>query len=94
MKKEQLNDELTITGLIFLLGFLVFYLIIFSQKVERLSNENLEIKKLAIELHESQKEYAEMLQSMNVYADKLEGELQDYKYLENLKKDLDRNPKR
>lgn len=94
MKKEQLNDELTITGLIFLLGFLIFYLIIFSQKVERLSNENLEIKKLAIELHESQKEYAEMLQSMNVYADKLEGELQDYKYLENLKKDLDRNPKR
>lgn len=94
MKKEQLNDELTITGLIFLLGFLVFYLIIFSQKVERLSNENLEINKLAIELHESQKEYAEMLQSMNVYADKLEGELQDYKYLENLKKDLDRNPKR
>lgn len=94
MRREELNDELTIVGLIFLIGFLIFYVMILNQKVDKLHLESLEAKKIAVELYNQQDSYIEMLDSMNEYADTLEEELEGYSYLEKLKKDLDRNPER
>lgn len=62
-----------------------------NKQVEKLNQDILEVKKIALEVNKSNDEYISMLQSMNEYADSLESELEEYKYLEKLKKDLDRN---
>lgn len=62
-----------------------------NKQVKKLNQDILEVKKIALEVNKSNDEYISMLQSMNEYADSLEIKLQEYKYLEKLKKDLDRN---
>ena len=51
MQKEQLNDELTIIGLILVLLFATYYLVGYIHKSERLHSKVLEAQRVAIYLN-------------------------------------------
>lgn len=50
MKQKQLNDELTIVGLILVLMFIIYQLLAYSVKIDNLKNSVIEAKKVAIML--------------------------------------------
>lgn len=50
MKQKQLNDELTIVGLILVLIFIIYQLISYSSKIDELKDSVIEAKKVAIML--------------------------------------------
>lgn len=50
MKQKQLNDELTIVGLILVLIFIIYQLLDYSIKVDKLKDSVIEAKKVAIML--------------------------------------------
>ena len=50
MKQKQLNDELTIVGLILVLIFIVYQLLSYSIKIDKLKDSVIEAKKVAIML--------------------------------------------
>lgn len=59
-----------------------------SKQLQSLKDEVIEVKKIAVELHQDKNNYIMMLNSMNSYADKLESDLRDYKHLDKIYKDL------
>lgn len=50
MKQKQLNDELTIVGLILVLIFIIYQLLAYSVKIDNLKDSVIEAKKVAIML--------------------------------------------
>ena len=50
MKQKQLNDELTIVGLIIVLVFIMYQLLSYSIKIDKLKDSVIEAKKVAIML--------------------------------------------
>ena len=50
MKQKQLNDELTIVGLILVLVFIIYQLLSYSIKIDKLKDSVIEAKKVAIML--------------------------------------------
>lgn len=50
MKQKQLNDELTIVGLILVLIFIIYQLLAYSIKIDQLKDSVIEAKKVAIML--------------------------------------------
>ena len=50
MKQKQLNDELTIVGLILVLMFIIYQLLSYSIKIDKLKDSVIEAKKVAIML--------------------------------------------
>ena len=50
MKQKQLNDELTIVGLILVLMFIIYQLLAYSVKIDNLKDSVIEAKKVAIML--------------------------------------------
>ena len=50
MKQKQLNDELTIVGLILVLIFIIYQLLSYSIKIDKLKDSVIEAKKVAIML--------------------------------------------
>ena len=50
MKQKQLNDELTIIGLILVLIFIIYQLLAYSIKIDQLKDSVIEAKKVAIML--------------------------------------------
>lgn len=50
MKQKQLNDELTIVGLILVLIFIVYQLLSYSSKIDKLKDSVIEAKTVAIML--------------------------------------------
>ena len=50
MKQKQLNDELTIVGLILVLVFIIYQLLSYSSKIDKLKDSVIEAKKVAIML--------------------------------------------
>lgn len=50
MKQKQLNDELTIVGLILVLMFIIYQLLAYSIKIDNLKDSVIEAKKVAIML--------------------------------------------
>ena len=50
MKQKQLNDELTIVGLILVLMFIIYQLLSYSIKIDNLKDNVIEAKKVAIML--------------------------------------------
>ena len=50
MKQKQLNDELTIVGLILVLIFIIYQLLAYSIKIDKLKDSVIEAKKVAIML--------------------------------------------
>ena len=51
MKQKQLNDELTIVGLVLVMLFIVYHLVVYTNKVNKLSDKVLEAQKVAILLN-------------------------------------------
>ena len=50
MKQKQLNDELTIVGLILVLIFIIYQLLSYPSKIDKLKDSVIEAKKVAIML--------------------------------------------
>lgn len=50
MKQKQLNDELTIVGLILVLIFIIYQLLSYSSKIDKLKDSVIEAKTVAIML--------------------------------------------
>src|SRR5574344_1621314 len=50
MKQKQLNDELTIVGLTLVLVFIIYQLLAYSIKIDKLKDSIIEAKKVAIML--------------------------------------------
>ena len=89
---EILESELTIVGFIFIFAIIVGQMFMYSKT---LNKELIEAKSLAIEYYESDKLSREMVLSLNEEIDKnyeeikgLQSELEQYKFLEKLQKDL------
>lgn len=51
MKQKQLNDELTIVGLVLIMLFIVYHLIVYTYKVDKLNDKVLEAQRVAIFLN-------------------------------------------
>lgn len=51
MKQKQLNDELTIVGLVLVMLFIVYHLVVYTHKVDKLNDKVLEAQKVAIFLN-------------------------------------------
>lgn len=66
-----------------------------SKQVKQLRNEVLEVKKITVEINTEKNEYIKVLQESREYLnneiDSLNQELKQYKYLDKIKKDLDRS---
>ena len=51
MKQKQLNDELTIVGLVLVMLFIVYHLVDYTYKVDKLNDKVLEAQRVAIFLN-------------------------------------------
>ena len=51
MKQKQLNDELTIVGLVLVMLFIVYHLVVYTYKVDKLNDKVLEARRVAIFLN-------------------------------------------
>ena len=51
MKQKQLNDELTIVGLVLVMLFIVYHLVVYTYKVDKLNDKVLEAQRVAILLN-------------------------------------------
>ena len=51
MKQKQLNDELTIVGLVLVMLFIVYHLVVYTYKVDKLNDKVLEAERVAIFLN-------------------------------------------
>ena len=51
MKQKQLNDELTIVGLVLVMLFIVYHLVVYTYKVDKLNDKVLEAQRVAIFLN-------------------------------------------
>ena len=85
---KDIKALLSIYTILILVGWNIGLKISHKNEIKKLNNELFEAKKVAVEINQAKDIYIEMLQSMNNYADGLESELNEYKYLEKLKKDL------
>lgn len=90
---KDIKALLSIYTILILSGWLIFNNIAHKKELAKLNDDRIEAMKIAVNLNTTLDEYILMLDSMNRYADKLENEIQDYKYLETLKKDLARHTK-
>ena len=81
MNTERLNDELTITGLIFI--FLVLVPLMYI-KIVKVENELYQAKTIAVDLYEESSIAYEMVESLNNELDNIDNKHK----LDNLLKDL------
>lgn len=51
MKQKQLNDELTIVGLVLVMLFIVYHLVVYTYRVDKLNDKVLEAQRVAIFLN-------------------------------------------
>ena len=51
MKQKQLNDELTIVGLVLVMLFIAYHLVVYTYKVDKLNDKVLEAQRVAIFLN-------------------------------------------
>ena len=89
--QEILESELTIVGFVFFTVWLLINLFIKDVHMSKLNSDLYTAKTIVVELSEKEDTYLEMIASLNAAMDDLILDLQDYKYLEKLKKDLDRS---
>lgn len=85
---KDIKALMAIYTILALTGWNIGLKISHKNEIKKLNNELFEAKKVAVEINQDKDIYIEMLRSMNNYADGLESELNEYKYLEKLKKDL------
>ena len=85
---EILESELTVVGFIFFMMWLVFNLELSNIQNKNLNKQLIEAKAIAVEYYESDKLMREMVQSLNEEIDRNYEEINQYKHLEKLLKDL------
>lgn len=83
-----MKKDLTITALLFILIIQFGVSIKNSYHLTKIKKENLMVKKFAIDLDDKLNNYADMILSLNLELDKNVNELNEYKNLEQLKKDI------
>lgn len=88
MKQKQLNDELTIVGLILVLIFIIYQLLAYSIKIDKLKDNVIEAKKVAIMLDNRLTITETKLSSTKQELDYLSQNQQNLKELEIILKDI------
>lgn len=89
--KHEIKDIMFIYCTLILIFWFISSTFQFNKEINRLNSELSYTNTISAELYADRENYIVMLDSMNKYADSLEKELQQYKYLEKFKKDLDRS---
>lgn len=86
------TKDLLVTGLLFGLMVITADNIYNNHRIYKLQKEVLDTKKIALDMYYEDKEYISILQEsrtqLNNEIDSLNKDLQEYKHLEKLKKDL------
>ena len=88
MKQKQLNDELTIVGLTLVLIFIIYQLLAYSIKIDKLKDSVIEAKKVAIMLDDRLTITETKLVSTEQELDYIYQNQQDLKELEAILKDI------
>jgi hypothetical protein len=88
MKQKQLNDELTIVGLTLVLIFIIYQLLAYSIKIDKLKDSVIEAKKVAIMLDDRLTITETKLVSTEQELNYLHQNQQDLKELETILKDI------
>ena len=88
MKQKQLNDELTIVGLILVLVFIIYQLLAYSIKIDKLKDNIIEAKKVAIMLDDRLTITETKLVSTEQELNYLHQNQQNLKELETILKDI------
>ena len=88
MKQKQLNDELTIVGLILVLVFIIYQLLSYSIKIDKLKDSVIEAKKVAIMLDDRLTITETKLVSTEQELDYIYQNQQNLKELETILKDI------
>ena len=88
MKQKQLNDELTIVGLIIVLVFIMYQLLSYSIKIDKLKDSVIEAKKVAIMLDDRLTITETKLVSTEQELDYIYQNQQNLKELETILKDI------
>ena len=88
MKQKQLNDELTIVGLILVLVFIMYQLLSYSIKIDKLKDSVIEAKKVAIMLDDRLTITETKLVSTEQELDYIYQNQQNLKELETILKDI------
>ena len=88
MKQKQLNDELTIVGLILVLTFIIYQLLAYSIKIDKLKDSVIEAKKVAIMLDDRLTITETKLVSTEQELDYIYQNQQNLKELETILKDI------
>lgn len=91
MNEKKLNDELTIVGLILTLAFVSYYLSTYIDYALHLESKVTEAQRTAIYLDKRLSKTEESLTQTNQNLINIQSTLEDYKFLEKIKKDIDRN---
>lgn len=92
--KHEIKDTMFIYCTLILIFWFISSTFQFNKEINRLNSELSYTNTISAELYADRENYIVMLDSMNKYADSLEKELQQYKYLEKFKKDLDRSARK
>lgn len=88
MKQERLNDELTIVGLILLVSFVAYYLILYVSITNELEERLLETKKIAIMLDKRLEKTEDRLDSSQEQIANLQKQLDENKKIDSIIKDI------
>ena len=88
MKQKQLNDELTIVGLTLVLIFIIYQLLAYSIKIDKLKDSVIEAKKVAIMLDDRLTITETKLVSTEQELDYIYQNQQNLKELETILKDI------
>lgn len=86
--QEILESELTVVGFVFFTVWLLINLFIKDVHISKLNSDLYTAKTIVIELSEKEDIYLEMIASLNNALDESDRNLNEYKYLERLLKDL------
>ena len=88
MKQKQLNDELTIVGLILVLMFIIYQLLSYSSKIDKLKDSVIEAKKVAIMLDNRLTKTENQLEQTRTQLQYLNQNQKDLEELEVILKDI------
>ena len=91
MNEKNLNDELTIVGLILTLAFVAYYLSAYVDYALHLESKVTEAQRTAIYLDKRLSKTEESLNQTNQNLISIQSTLEDYRFLEKIKKEIDRN---
>lgn len=88
MKQKQLNDELTIVGLVLIMLFIVYHLVVYTYKVDKLNDKVLEAQRVAIFLNNRlAKTEFELTDTRNELTD-LKNSIKDQDFITQILKDI------